>query len=175
MEEIKFHLHLLNENVKQVNKRLNILDRNMIEESKAMERYITQTDKKIANNFQTMDRKFATMDRKFADIDSRFAAIKLSSHISKNISAGSMYEVGRYFREMDQRVLSIEHLASNDQDIPPSRGEQPLQDNPCYAQETGGAIELGELVNEAAQRGLFIFINIFTGFEEILTTILQTS
>ena len=157
MEEIKVHLHLLNENVRQVNKRLDILDRKMEEEFEAMGRYISQTDKKIANKFQTMDRKFANMDRKFADIDSRFAAIKLSSHISKNISEGSMYEVGRYFREMDQRVLSIEHLAFNDQYIPPSRGERPFKDNPCYAKETSDTIEIPKLGFEAAQRGLSFF------------------
>ena len=134
MEEIKAHLHLLNENVKRVNRRLDI-----------MGRYISKTDKKIAS-------KFRTMERKFADIDRRFAAIKLSSHISKNILEGSMYEVGRYFREMDQRLQSIEHLA-NDQYIPPLRGEQPFQDNPCYAQESGDVIELQEIGNEAAQRG----------------------
>ena len=145
MEEIKVNLHLLNENVKRVNRRLDI-----------MGRYISKTDKKIAG-------KFRTMDRKFADIDRRFAAIKLSSHISKNITEGSMYEVGRYFREMDQRVLSIEHLAFNDQYIPPSRGERPFQDNPCYAQESGDTIEIPELGYEAAQKGLSIFFfNTFT-------------
>ena len=123
MEEIKVNLHLLNENVKRVNRRLDIMDRKMEEEFDAMGRYISKTDKKIAS-------KFRTMERKFADIDRRFAAIKLSSHISKNISEGSMYEVGRYFREMDQRVLSIEHLAFNDQYIPPSRGERKFQGQP---------------------------------------------
>ena len=145
MEEIKVNLHLLNENVKRFNRRLDIMDRKMEEEFDAMGRYISKTDKKIAS-------KFRTMDRKFADIDRRFAVIKLSSHISKNILEGSMYEVGRYFREMDQRVQSIEHLA-NDQYIPPSRGERPFKDNPCYAQESGDVTELHEIGNEAAQRG----------------------
>ena len=154
MEEINIQLDLLNESVQRVNMRLDIMERKI-------EKDVSVINMKVARKFETMDRKFADMNRTVSNMDRIFAAMKLSSRVSKNILEGSMCEVGRYFRGMDQRVSSIEHLMSDNQD---ARQEQPCQDRPCYAQETGDAIELRALEKEEAQRGLFIFYFTFTGF-----------